>query len=185
MRTRCCGILGFFFAQPRLLIHARMHTPQIFFRCVSDVCDGLEWNRTTENGRYWQAGSECVYCSSSSGPRTSVLVLAVMCQCVCAPSRSHYRTLAAEIDAMCVALRPSARATVVVTQKNMLCPHGRCYYPLTFILRPLSSWRRGTARLLPLHFHLRDDGRGARTAWNGRGDPDRGACARFCVLTPI
>jgi hypothetical protein len=44
---------------------------------------------------------QCVYCSSSSRPRTPVLVLAIMCQC--GLSRSHYRTAyAAEIDAMCV-----------------------------------------------------------------------------------
>ena len=37
----------------RPLMHARMHAAQFFFfsyRYVSDDCDGLEWNRTTERG---------------------------------------------------------------------------------------------------------------------------------------
>ena len=136
-------------------------------------------------GRQRQPGSECVYFSSSSGPRTPVLVLGDdVPVCVCVHTIVQQPTYAAEIDAMlwysvCSVLGAWG-ATVVITQKNMPCPHGRCYYPLTFIVRPLSSWRRGTARLLAHPPLLEMICRGAMRAQNGRGNPDRGASAR-CI----
>jgi hypothetical protein len=58
----------------------------------------------------------------------------------------------------CVVAPPSvlARCDCSYYQKKHALPswHG-AYYPFTFILRPLSSWRRGTARLLPPSSHLR------------------------------
>lgn len=146
--THCCCILGVLRRTSDACTQARCAIFFSSFRYVSDDFDGLEWNRTTET--LVLSRNVCIVALLVDHAQS---VLVGVGDDVPVVTISLYRT-GDRYDVQCVVAPRlcSVRAwstTVVITQKNMPCPHGRCYYPLTCILSPLSSWRRRTARILP------------------------------------
>lgn len=135
-------------------MHAYTLRKIFFFFLFLSFRDGLKWNRTTERMIYGL--SECVYCNSSSGTthtRAGVWANDV-CVCVCVPSRSHYRYTTLRSAEMMIDCGTPSVPLLGAWWRYYYCSyypkkHAQpswfgSYYPLTFILRPLSSWRRGT-----------------------------------------
>lgn len=110
----------------------------------------MDWNGTEQRKRWSYSRNVCTVALLVDHAQP---VLVGVGDDVPVVTISLYRT-GDRCDVQCVVAPRlcSVRAwstTVVITQKNMPSPHGRCYYPLTCILSPLSSWRRRTARILP------------------------------------